>query len=177
FEHDADELVTAIREVVRRRNDQSPLLLLIEAADDAADELEEAAFLMRLLAKTEPTREPLEAVAALTDTLLAAAQEWVKTLTHAVHVDRPRWELGRSQSGSLDDVDDFLTTIDRLGGLEHQADDAERGLISAAVQHARDFRQLHLYAEIGRSLEAGADALKRASLLARDHILGSVLGG
>ncbi|MBO0739272.1 MAG: hypothetical protein J2P48_22495, partial [Alphaproteobacteria bacterium] len=40
FEHDADELVTAIREVVRRRNDQSPLLLLIEAADDAADELE-----------------------------------------------------------------------------------------------------------------------------------------
>jgi uncharacterized protein Yka (UPF0111/DUF47 family) len=177
FEHDADELVITIRDVVRRRSDQSPVLDMIEAADDAADELEEAAFLMQLLAKTEPTREALAAVAALADTLVAAAQEWVKTLAHAVHVDRPRWEVGHNRSSSQDDVDDFLTTIDRLATLEHQADDAERALTSVAIQHARDFRQLHLYAEIGRSLEAGADALKRASLLARDHVLGSVLGG
>jgi hypothetical protein len=67
--------------------------------------------------------------------------------------------------------------VDRVGNLEHEADDAERALTSVAVQHARDFRQLHLYAEMGRSLEAGADALKRASLMAREHVLGRVLVG
>ena len=177
FEHNADQLVTATREVARRRGDQSPLLDLIEAADDAADELEEAAFLLQLLAKTEPAREALEALAELADILATAAQEWVKTLAHAAHVDRSPRGDGGDGIGLQDDVDDFLTAVDCVGTLEHEADDAERALTSAAIQHAQDFRQLHLYAEIGRSLEAAADALKHASLLAREHVLGSVLGG
>ena len=178
FEHDADQLVCATREAVRRRrNDQSAWLDLIEAADDAADELEETAFLMQLLSGTEPAREMLEALALLADILVMAAQEWVKTLAHAAHVNKPSWVEGRARTGSQDDVDDFLTAVDRVASLEHEADDAERALTSVAVQHARDFRQLHLYAEMGRSLEAGADALKRASLLAREHVLGHVLGG
>ena len=177
FEHDADELVNAARAAVRRRNDQSAWLDLIEAADDAADELEEAAFLMQLLSGTEPAREMLEDLARLADILVTAAQEWVKTLAHAAHLDKPSPIKSRAGSSSQDDIDDFLTAVDRVGSLEHEADDAERALTSVAVQHARDFRQLHLYAELGRSLEAGADALKRASLLAREHVLGGVLGG
>lgn len=173
FEHDADQLVTTARDAVRQRSDQMPLLLLIEAADDAADQLEEAAFLMSLLAKSEPTQAVLDALATLGDTLAESAQEWVKTLAHALHVDRP--PHGCHGAGCQDDVDDFLTAIDRVATLEHEADDAERALTSVAIQHARDFRQLHLYAEIGRSLEAGADALKRASLLAREHVLGRIL--
>lgn len=48
-------------------------------------------------------------------------------------------------------------------------------LTYATVQHATDFRQLHLYAEIGRGLEEAADALKRASLITREYVLGNLL--
>jgi hypothetical protein len=47
FEHDADHLVIEMREAVRLRPDYSVFLSLIHAADDAADELEDAAFLIR----------------------------------------------------------------------------------------------------------------------------------
>ncbi len=60
FEHDADQLVSATREAVRRRrNDQSAWLDLIEAADDAADELEETAFLMQLLSAVQEVVQAL----------------------------------------------------------------------------------------------------------------------
>ena len=63
------------------------------------------------------------------------------------------------------ETEDFLTAIDRIGALEHQADDAQRALTASAVQHARDFRQLHLFSAIGDRLEEAADALKHASLI------------
>ena len=97
----------------------------------------------------------------------------MKTLAHATHVDH----APGSSPGKQEDVDDFLTAIDRVAALEHEADDAERALTYAAVQDAQDFRHLHLYAEMGSGLEEAADALKRASLFARDHVLGRVLGG
>ena len=45
------------------------------------------------------------------------------------------------------------------------------------MQHAQDFRQLHLYTAIGGKLEAAADALKHASLILRDHVLEDVIDG
>ncbi len=173
LEHDADQLVIAVREIVQRRADHAPLLQLMEAADDAADQLEDTAFLLELLAGSNPSGAPIEALTVLADLLLEAAQEWVKTLAHATHVDH----APGSSPGKQEDVDDFLTAIDRVAALEHEADDAERALTYAAVQDAQDFRQLHLYAEMGSGLEEAADALKRASLFARDHVLGRVLGG
>ncbi len=168
FEHDADQLVIDVRAAVRRRPDYAAFGPLIEASDDAADELEEAVFLLGLLAaaKTDgPALPPLRTLAGLLD---EAAREWVKALAHAAHVKEP---------GAAEDTDDFLTAIDRIAALEHQADDAERALTVAAVQHATDFRQLHLYAALGSKLEAAADALKLASLLLRDHVLAELGGG
>jgi hypothetical protein len=75
------------------------------------------------------------------------------------------------------ETEDFLTAIDRISGLEHQADDAERALAASAVQHAKDFRQLHLFTAIGAKFEAAADALKHVSLLLRDHVLETVIDG
>lgn len=167
FEHDADLLVIAAREVVRRRPDHQVLLPVLESADDAADQLEEAAFLLELLLKTDVKAWANEALGGLSDLLVEDAQEWIKALGHALYID------GRAHG----DADDFLVAIDRIGALEHQADDAERALRYAAVQHAQDFRQLHLCSEIGRSMEAAADALKRSSLITRDYVLGAVLGG
>ena len=166
FEHDADQLVIEVREAVRRRPDHDVMLWLIEAADDAADQLEEAAFLLELLSESGARGLPLDRLAALADLLVEAAQEWIKALGHA-------GVLGADSGGAAhEDSDDFLVAVDRVQALEHAADDAERGLRYEAVQHAQDFRQLHLYSEIGRALEESADALKHASLITRDFVLG-----
>ncbi len=169
FEHDADQVVIEVREAVRRRPDHGLVLRLIEAADDAADQLEEAAFLLELLADSGARGKPLDRLAALADLLVEGTQEWIKALGHAVAVGGGALGVG---AAAHEDADDFLVAVDRVLALEHAADDAERGLRYEAVQHAQDFRQLHLYSEVGRALEEGADALKRASLITRDLVLG-----
>jgi uncharacterized protein Yka (UPF0111/DUF47 family) len=165
FEHDADQLVIQTREVVRRRPDFAMFLAILQAADDAADELEDAAFLLDLNALQG---QPLEAMQTLAELLAEASQEWIKALGHAT-------QIGRAAGGA--ETEDFLTAIDRVSALEHQADDAERALTVSAVEHAKDFRQLHLFTAIGAKFEAASDALKHASLMLRDHVLEDVIDG
>ncbi|CAH2599000.1 DUF47 family protein [Rhodovastum atsumiense] len=169
FEHDADEILAELREAVRRRSDHAAVLRLTESADDAADQLEEAAFLLELLAGLDPAGRVIDRLTALADLLVEGAQEWIKALGHA-------GSIGTEGGGPLhEDADDFLVAIDRVLALEHAADDAERALRHAAVQHAQHFRQLHLYSEIGRALEEAADALKRSGLITRDVVLGNAM--
>ena len=170
FEHAADQLVIASRDAVRRRPEYAPLFRVLEAADNAADELEEVAFLMNLLVKSKPGGEVLEALAGLADLLVDATEEWIKALSCALQMERP----GRPDA--QEDVQDFLTAIDAVFTLEHRADDVERALIYAAVEKASDFRQLHIYSNMANSLEDASDALKCAGLIARDYLLGNVLG-
>jgi uncharacterized protein Yka (UPF0111/DUF47 family) len=176
FEHDADRLVAQVFEAVRRRPDYAVFGPLLHAADDAADELEDAVFLLALLADAGPAAhaakpqqmqvvEQLQALAALA---LEATQEWLKALLHAAHAE---------DRGSAGDADDFLVAIDRIAAIEHVADDAERALTATAVRQATDFRQLHLYTGIGARLEDATDALQHAGRMLRDHLLAEVLGG
>lgn len=179
FEHDADRLVATVFEAVRRRPDYAVFGPLLHAADDAADELEDAGFLLALLAEAgppmaghrhkpaaaQPMAEQLRILAALA---LEATQEWLKALLHATHAE---------DRGAAEDADDFLVAIDRIAALEHAADDAERALNATAVRQAADFRQLHLYTAIGAKLEDVTDALQHAGRMLREHLLGEVLGG
>ena len=110
----------------------------------------------------------MEALQTLADLLAEASQEWIKALGHATQI---------GLAASPHETEDFLTAIDRLAALEHQADDAERALTAAAIEHAQDFRQLHLFTAIGGRLESAADALKYASLILRDHVLEDVIDG
>jgi uncharacterized protein Yka (UPF0111/DUF47 family) len=165
FEHDADRLVIETREAVARRPDYAFFLNLLQIADDAADELEEAVSLMGLGALKG---KPLEALQSLVDQVLETAQEWIKALGHATMI-------GRAASGG--ETEDFLTAIDRIAALEHEADDAQRALTASAVQYADDFRQLHLFTAIGDRLENASDALKRASLILHEHMLEDVING
>jgi uncharacterized protein Yka (UPF0111/DUF47 family) len=165
FEHDADQMVIAMRQAVRRRPEYSVFLSLLEKADDAADELESADFLLSL---DTLQGKALEELQILADLLAEASQEWIKALGHAT-------QIGRDASHS--ETEDFLTAIDRIAALEHQADDAERALAATAIQHARDFRQLHLFTAIGGKLEEASDALKHASLILREHVLEAVVDG
>jgi uncharacterized protein Yka (UPF0111/DUF47 family) len=165
YEHDADQLVRDTREAVRRRGDHGVFLQLLEAADDAADELEDAAFLLNVETLRGKALEPLQGLA---DLLVDASQEWIKALGHAS-------QIGRSASAL--ESEDFLTAIDRVTAIEHEADDVQRTVASSAIQHSGDFRQLHLFAAVGTKLEAAADALKHACLILRDHVLEDVIDG
>lgn len=165
WEHEADQLVVEIAESIRRRPELQPFHGLIEAADDAADELEEAAFLLGLLDTAENHRT-VNSLQSLASILAEASQEWVKALGHAQHVQR---------HGLRDDADDFVTAIDRLAALEHDADAAERAVAVVGLKRATDFRELHVLSEVRQGLGEASDALKRASLLLRDHVLGDVL--
>jgi uncharacterized protein Yka (UPF0111/DUF47 family) len=138
---------------------------LLEAADDAADELEDAAFLLNLDTLEGKTLPSLQSLA---DLLVEASQEWIKALGHAA-------QIGRSASAA--EAEDFLMAIDRVTAFEHDADEAQRRVAATAIQHATDFRQLHLFAAIGGKLEAAADALKHASLILREHVLEDVIDG
>lgn len=165
FEHDADQIVADTREAVRRRPDFQVFLPLLEAADGAANALEDAAFLLDLEALTG---KALGSLQTLADLLAAASKEWVKAVGHA-------GEIGRVKGAA--ETEDFLGAIARIGALEHEADDAQRSLAASAVQHAGDFRQLHLFTAVGDKLEAAADALKVASLILREQVLEHVVNG
>ncbi|MBR0654130.1 hypothetical protein [Plastoroseomonas arctica] len=165
FEHEADLLVIEAREAARRRPEQLVFRTLLEAADNAADALEDAVFLLEL--------DPLEghALAALQDLarlLVDAAGEWIKAVGHAAQIGPA---AGTAETG------DFLAALDGVSAAEHAADAAQRSLAASALKHAKDFRQLHLFITTGDHLEAAADALKRASLILRDHVLVEVIGG
>jgi uncharacterized protein Yka (UPF0111/DUF47 family) len=83
-----------------------------------------------------------------------------------------------SQIGNLAsslESEDFLTAIDRITAIEHEADDVQRKVARSAIQASGDFRQLHLFTAISSKLETAADALKHACLILRDHVLEDVI--
>ena len=165
YEHDADQLVSETRAAVLRRPEYATFRPLIEAADDAADALEDAAFFLDLDALGG---KPMPLLHDLADLLVEAAQEWIKALGDGEAIGRI---AGR------DETQDFLAAFDRLAALEHQVDDAERALTAAAIRHAKDFRQLHLFTAIGSRLEVASDALRHASLILHEHVLNDVING
>lgn len=165
FEHDADQIVADTRDAVRRRPDYQVFLPLLEASDEAADALEDAAFLLEL----EPlSGKALNSLQDLADVLATMSQEWVKAVGHA-------GQIGRVEG--VAETEDFLAAIARIAALEHEADDAQRSLAARAIQHAEDFRQLHLFGAVGDKLEAAADAMKHASVILREQVLDHVIDG
>lgn len=165
WESAADRLVIEARAASRRLTGGEPYRVLLESADDAADGLEDAAFLTTLLpAVPSPTLlEPIQVLAGL---LVEGAQEYVKTLDAAAAV----------QNGTREDVQDFLEAVDRLVTVEHRTDQAQRAVTSALAADPIDARLMLLVADTARVLEEAADALARSALHLHDHILNEVVG-
>jgi CHAD domain-containing protein/uncharacterized protein Yka (UPF0111/DUF47 family) len=166
WEHRADELVTKGRTARERSDTARAIPELLGIADDAADELEEALFLLTLLPGDDaaaPSFLPLHELAGL---LVQGAQEYLKAVENARQLQRgsPRLQ-----------VQDFLEAVDRTITVEHHADDAHRRAQASILTFAGDFKMLHLFTEIAHGLEEAADALMRSVLTLRDYVLGEVL--
>jgi uncharacterized protein Yka (UPF0111/DUF47 family) len=166
WEHSADELVKKGR-TVREHSDRAraiPELLVI--ADDAADELEEAIFLLTVLPGNDaaaPSFFPLYDLASL---VLQGAQEYYKAVENARQLQRGSARL---------QVQDFLEAVDRTITIEHDADEAHRRAQASILTFPGDFKMLHLFTAIADDLEKAADVLMRSVLTLRDYVLGEVL--
>jgi len=166
WEKRADQFLNDARSDIARFNRPRALLAFFESADDAVDELEEAASLAELVALVPQAQRPLEELQQLGDTALACAQELVKCIECAAAISR---------SDVRDDLDDFLFSLDRLIGLEHKADDLMRLTRRALVDKVTDPRAIYLVDQLARALEAATDAYAHAGQSLRGYLMEEVL--
>jgi uncharacterized protein Yka (UPF0111/DUF47 family) len=165
WETRADELVIRACRLRDQSDGTNVLARLLVAADDVADALEEAAFLVTLIPDTADARG-LAALTGLADLVARSTKEYVRCLECARELPR---EPARS------DVQEALVAIDRLVELGHELDTAERVARACLIEAADDFRELYVLSAIARGFEEASDALARCSHMVRDYVLGCVL--
>ncbi|MCO6454153.1 MAG: hypothetical protein J5I93_02455 [Pirellulaceae bacterium] len=172
WEHLADGLVTKARTSRGEWVESKAVSELLRIADDAADELEEGIFLLTLLEQQSADGSGLmagesgEVLRELANKLVHTAQEYLKAVENARHIDR---------RSAREVIADFLEAIDHTISLEHQTDDVHRRAKASILRFSGDFKQLHLFTSVADNLEGAADAMMRAALMLRDYVLGEVI--
>lgn len=163
WETAADELVTGTREIVARAAEHSAYRRLVEMADDAADDLEEAAFHLSLVQGASVSRgEVVDQLRDLGQLVATASQEYVKCVEIAKQIRR---------GGDRYDMQAFLTAVDRIVALERESDAAERRVISRSIESAVNFRDLYLVNRVAQDFERSTDSLMHAGLALHDEIM------
>jgi uncharacterized protein Yka (UPF0111/DUF47 family) len=162
WERKADHLVMQAREKAERQPRWRPVARLVEQSDDVADALEEAAFLVNLIADHHlkgwdgDVRKVLGRLAA---TVLQATQDQVKALAIAR-------TLGSNSEAA--DNDAFLRATWRVLQAERQCDallrDARRVILGAL----QDAPSLMLANDLACTLELASDRLLVAAYALRD---------
>jgi uncharacterized protein Yka (UPF0111/DUF47 family) len=166
WESKADALVNQARQEAKSGEPSEFFRSLVEAADDIADELEDAAFHLTLL-PNDPSQAPLySSLQVLSEFLVQGAREYLKALETARHL-----HLGAAR----EEMGDFLDAIHRIMLVERQADEAQRGVESALAESNADFKALYQFAETARNLEQAADSLLRCGLHMRDYVMKQVI--
>ena len=162
WERKADHLVMQAREKAERQPRWRPVARLVEQSDDVADALEEAAFLISLIADhhlkgwDDDVRKVL---ARLAGTVLQATQDQVKALA-----------IARTLGSNSDAVDNdaFLRATGRVLQAERQCDallrDARRVILGAV----HDAPSLMLANDLAATLELASDRLLVAAYALRD---------
>jgi uncharacterized protein Yka (UPF0111/DUF47 family) len=166
WEKQADALVNRARAAAKKVDSGQYLREAVEAADDIADDLEDAAFHLSLL-QLEPAGELLPPLLTMANLVVQGAQEYIKLLETSRHVQR---------GGAREDMQDFLEAAHRIVSVEHQTDEVQRRVEKVLVQVAPDYKTLYLLAETAENLEESADTLMHAALQLRDHVLAKVTG-
>jgi uncharacterized protein Yka (UPF0111/DUF47 family) len=166
WETKADDIVNRARSTQRQLPDAELIGKLLPCADDVADGLEEAMFLLGLLRAHCPGAEAIDALARLAGIAVAGAEEYVKCVEIARDVRR---------DGTREDVQQFLIAVDRVISFEHESDEAERRATAAGLTSSGDFRSLHVYSEIAYAIETSVDALGRSALMLKDAVMAEML--
>jgi uncharacterized protein Yka (UPF0111/DUF47 family) len=162
WESRADQIVSRSRTVVEQAAGGGAMARLLSEADDIADGLEEAAFLLTLAPAPHASHTCLEALRELADLMTAGTQGYVKCLESARDAHR---------LGTRDDVEDLLIAVDAVIAFEHESDERERTVKAQLLDATHDFRELHVLSEVAGCLGDAADGLARCALIVRDYVL------
>jgi uncharacterized protein Yka (UPF0111/DUF47 family) len=146
-----------------RQPQWQPFARLIERSDDVADALEEASFVLSLIADGhhhgwgQAVREVMQALA---DAVLTATQDNVK----AVEV---LCELGEASDAA--EHDEFLDASWRVLQAERQCDELLRSTRRALAREVKDAASLVLGNDLAAALEQASDALLSLGYGLREH--------
>ncbi|HXZ48550.1 MAG TPA: hypothetical protein VEG27_05980 [Usitatibacter sp.] len=162
WEQQADRLLNSARDAPPHSPHVEFVRGLLEVADDAADELEDAAFHLSLIGNPEALAKVRPALARIADLAVSGAQEVVKAVEAARELDRG---IG------TDGMHGFLEAVHRTLEVERQADAAERDAQRELLDPGVDFRSLHTASEAAGSLENATDAMLAEALALRDFVL------
>ncbi len=161
WEHQADQLVNQARQLAQRWTEVTSIQDLLARADDAADDLEEAGFLLALPSDAALEEGLLAPVGQLAEAVVRGAEAYTRAVATAMALPH----------GGREDYADFLEAVDQTLTTEHQADATYRAARSTILTRATDFRQALRLGEVARSLESAADGLMHAALGLRSHVL------
>ena len=153
WERRADQLVMDARARAEARPRWEAFAELVETADDVADALEEAAFLLSLIAADHHQGwrgEVHQTMQLLADAVLGAAQDHVR----AIEVART---LG--EGSSAEDHEEFVAALWRVLNAERQCDVLLRDVRRALAEHVSDAATLNLSTDFAQALESASDWL------------------
>lgn len=166
WERKADHLVMQAHEKAEQQPRWQPIARLVERSDDVADALEEAAFLIGLMAEhhlkgwNDAVRKVLARLAA---TVLQAMEDHIKALA-----------IARTLGGVGDaaENDAFLAAIWRVLQAERQCDELLRETRREILQAVQDAPTLMLANDLAAALEDASDRLLCAAYALRDVAFG-----
>lgn len=162
WESRADQMVVQIRTLSKRVKEATSFFALIDSADDALDELEEACFFTTLLLPLKTSKTVNRQLAGMAELTVKASQEYLKVLIAA---------QGIRKDYNRDEMQDFLTAVNRVLSIEHECDDALRQAERAIISESTGYKELRVYFELARILEASTNSLMKASYILHDMIL------
>jgi uncharacterized protein Yka (UPF0111/DUF47 family) len=162
WEKNADTLLNNIRLMVRRSNSSVVFENLVSNADDAADSMEEALFLLTLVTKQDIIGGFYEPMLELAELATHSSMEYLKSIENAKIIDK---------GSTREQIDDFLRTVDKIITIEHQADDVNRKVKAAIMNDSNNFRQLQALTEISENIEDVTDSLLKSAVIIRDYVM------
>jgi uncharacterized protein Yka (UPF0111/DUF47 family) len=162
WERRADHLVMQARQEAERLPRWQPVARLLVQSDDVADALEEAAFMMSLIADHHQkgwTSEVRQSLSRLAQTVLQATQDHIKALAIARH-------LGSDSDAS--DNDAFLAASWNVLRAERQCDELLRHARRTILSAIDDAPSLMLANDLAMTLELASDRLLTAGYSLRE---------
>jgi uncharacterized protein Yka (UPF0111/DUF47 family) len=168
WERRADDIVTQMRTALQRHPSRERFVRLVVMADDVADALEEAAFLVSLLNEHAglPADRVRQALLRLSSTALGAVQDYVRALAIARTLGQPR-----ADQHDLDDSSEFLDATWRVVLAEIRCDEELRAARRLILRDLKVPAELMLASDLASALELASDRLMSVSYALRYIVL------
>jgi uncharacterized protein Yka (UPF0111/DUF47 family) len=160
IEQKADRIAIEARQEATHLNVRPEIAALIDRAEEAVDELEQAAFIASLAPK-EIGAHLLSSLSKLATTALAATEAAASGLAAAIQVPE----------GHRADSEDALAAVTRLIDAEHAADDQERAITALVFGGDFDLPTSLSMLELARAIERATDRFAGFGHLLRQHIM------